>query len=168
MEQDTSQDERRSTFRFRAGALDVEASGPESFTTKVFEEFKSVLVERIESLPAEAMTGPQEEPGGAPAGAGAKPSLRDFYTACGLSAEHARVTAFAYYRKHHEGVDSINQSDAERMYNEVDATLPNVGAALSNAARKDRGWLKRIGKGTYQIIGAGESMMRRECSAALR
>jgi len=168
MEQDTSQDERRSTFRFRAGALDVEASGPEGFTTKVFDEFKAVLLQRIESLSAEGVAGAQEETAGVGAGADAERSLGEFYRACAPSTEHARVTVFAYYRKRYQGVNTINQSVAEQMYNEVGEKLPKkVRNAFSDAARRERGWLKRVGKGTYEITGAGENMMRTTYAAAV-
>jgi hypothetical protein len=152
----------QSKLLVRAGGLTVEASGSNDYVSSVFNDLKAGIVNLIQAMPAQSLLGASEAPTEGPEVApnGAKPSLVDFYGRCRPSAEHARVTVFAYYRKHYADTPVLDEAEAERMYNEVGEKLPNVGAALSNAARKDRGWLKRLGKGRYEISGAGENWVK--------
>lgn len=152
----------QSTLRIGAGGLTIEATGSNDYVSAVFNELKGAILGLIQSMPPDSVL---TTPGAAavasevPSVKG-RPSLRDFYQRCRPSAEHRRVTVFAYYRKHYGAGTPLNENDAERMYNEVGEKLPNVGAALSNAARKDRGWLKRIGRKQYEITGAGENWVK--------
>jgi hypothetical protein len=128
----------------------------------VFQELKPGIVSLLQAVPRESLLAPTEAPaeGAEPSAVVGQLGLVEFYQKCKPSSQHGRVTVFAYYRKQYAATPVLDASDAERMYNEVGEKLPNAGAALSNAARKDRGWLKRLGKGRYEISSAGENWVK--------